>query len=229
MNCQECLAVLETGSLRELMPDSPVYAHASTCPDCARVTTLLRDREYEAATMFNNLGSTMHPATVAEHAIALSRRRRIGKIVTMMTGTALAATIWLAAQFTFIPMMNRADESNARTLHTETIPLHCLSPVQASDIINPYVRSHGSTYYVPSSGLGAITVRGTLGEISKSRELISEFENDASAACRASGAGFNGNAPVTPGPVTTGPVTTGPVTTAPVLAGDKLPSEPKKR
>jgi hypothetical protein len=213
MNCQECLAVLETGSLRELMPDSPVYAHASTCVDCARVTTLLRDREYEAATMFNNLRPASHPATIAESAIALSRRRRLGKIITMLTGTALAATIWLAAQFTFIPMMNRADAINAQTLHTETIALHCLSPEQASDIINPYVRSHGSAYFVPSSGLGAITVRGTLGEISKSREIISEFEDDASAACRASGTGFNGN---------------GAATTAPVLVGDKAPSEPKK-
>jgi hypothetical protein len=213
MNCQECLAVLETGSLRELTPESPVYTHAATCPECARVTTLLRDREYEAATMFNNLGPATHPVAVAESAIALSRRRRLGKIVTMLTGTALAATIWLAAQFTFIPMMNRGDESNARTLHTETISLHCLSPAQASDIINPYVRSRGSTYYVPSSGLGAITVRGTLAEISKSRELINEFEDDASAACRTSGTGVNGN---------------GAVTTVPVLAGDKAPSEPKK-
>jgi hypothetical protein len=199
--------------LRELTPESPVYAHASTCPDCARVTTLLRDREYDAATTFNNLRPATHPAAIAESAIAMSRRRRLGKIVTTLTGTALAATIWLAAQFTFIPMMNRADAISAQTLHTETIPLHCLSPEQASDIINPYVRSHGSAYYVPSSGLGAITVRGTLGEISKSRDLISEFENDAAAACRASGAGFSGS---------------GAVTTAPVLAGDKAPSEPKK-
>jgi hypothetical protein len=213
MNCRECLEALETGSLRELTPDSPVYAHAATCPDCARVTTVLRDREYAAATFLNNLAPTSHPAAVAEAAIALARRRRLGKVVTMITGTALAATIWLTMQFIFVPMMNHAEAGNATRLHTETISLTCLSPAQASDIINPYVRSHGSTYYIPSSGLAAITVRGTVAEISKSRDLISEFENSASAACRNPGAG---------------PAGPGSLTGAPVLAGDKAPSVPQK-
>ena len=213
MNCQECLAVLETGSLRELTPDSPVYAHAATCPDCARVTTVLRDREYEAATFLNNLAPASHPSVVAEAAIALARRRKLGKVVTMLTGTALAATIWLTMQFIFVPMMNHAEEGNATRLHTETIGLTCLSPEQASDIINPYVRSRGSTYYIPSSGLSAITVRGTSEEISKSRELIGEFENDQSAACRISGSGLSGS---------------GSLSGRPVLAGDKVPTTPEK-
>jgi hypothetical protein len=48
------------------------------------------------------------------------------------------------------------------------------------------VRSHGSTFYLPSSGLSAITVRGTIKELRKSHELISQFENDPSAACHLS-------------------------------------------
>ncbi len=54
---------------------------------------------------------------------------------------------------------------------------------QAADIINPYVRSHGSAYYLPTTGISAITVRGTLQELSKSRNLIHDFENDPKAAC----------------------------------------------
>jgi type II secretory pathway component GspD/PulD (secretin) len=70
------------------------------------------------------------------------------------------------------------------TLLTETIPLSCLSPQQAADIINPYVRNRGSTYYIPTSGISAITVRGTALELARSRDIIRKFESDPAAACR---------------------------------------------
>ena len=186
MTCQECLAVLATGSLRELTPESPVMSHAATCPECSRVTTQLRERELHAADMFNSLPPLSNPLTIAETAAGMGRRRRKGRIVVMITGTALAATIWIAAATTVIPALNRADVRVASDLRTETIQLSCLSPKQAGDIISPYVRSHGSTFYLPSSGLSAITVRGTIKELRKSHDLISQFENDPSAACHLS-------------------------------------------
>ena len=76
------------------------------------------------------------------------------------------------------------NENIMATLRTETIPLSCLSPQQAADIINPYIRSRSSAFYLPSSGISAITVRGTAEELVKSRNLIREFENDPAAACR---------------------------------------------
>jgi hypothetical protein len=79
--------------------------------------------------------------------------------------------------------LNRSDLNIATALHTETMQLSCLSPQQAADIINPYVRSHGSTYYLPTTGISAITVRGTLEELRKSRNLIHDFESDPKAAC----------------------------------------------
>ncbi|HUR00544.1 MAG TPA: hypothetical protein VM166_13910 [Gemmatimonadaceae bacterium] len=186
MTCQECLAVLATGSLRELTPDSPVMSHAADCPDCARVTTQLRERESYAADLFNTLPSMSNPVSIAETAAGMGRRRRKGRIVVMITGTALAATIWIAAATTVIPALNRSDIRVASDLRTETIQLSCLSPKQAGDIISPYVRSHGSTFYLPSSGLSAITVRGTIKELRVAHELISQFENDPSAACHLS-------------------------------------------
>jgi hypothetical protein len=186
MTCQECLAVLATGSLRDLTPDSPAMSHAATCPDCSRVSTQLRERESYAANLFNSLPSMSNPMTIAEIAVAMGRRRRKGRIIVMITGTALAVTIWIVAATTVIPALNRSDVRVASDLHTETIQLSCLSPKQAGDIISPYVRSHGSTFYLPSSGLSVITVRGTIKEIRKSRELISQLENDPSAACHLS-------------------------------------------
>jgi hypothetical protein len=133
--------------------------------------------------LFNSIAPISHPLTIAETAAGMGRRRRKGRFVVMITGTALAVTIWVAAATTVIPALNRADVRVASDLRTETIQLSCLSPEQAGDIISPYVRSHGSTFYLPSSGISAITVRGTMKELRKSQELISEFENDPSAAC----------------------------------------------
>src|SRR3981081_976037 len=178
MHCTEVLAALSTSSLRDMAPDSAVMLHCDTCPDCARVTTILRDREYEAATVLNGLPSMSNPIAVAEQSVIASKRRRLGHVAVMISGTALVVTIWIAAALTVIPALNQSDLNIATALHTETMQLSCLSPQQAADIINPYVRSHGSTYYLPTTGISAITVRGTLEELRKSRNLIHDFESD---------------------------------------------------
>ena len=182
MTCEECLSELATGSLREMATDSPVMQHCASCPDCSRLTTLLRDREYTAANVLNNLAPMNNPITVAEASVSTAHRRRIGQVVVMVSGAALVITIWIAAATTIFPAMRHNDNLMV-TLRTETIPLSCLSPKQAADIINPYIRSHSSAYFIPSSGISAITVRGTAEELGRSRALIRDFENDPAAAC----------------------------------------------
>ncbi len=184
MTCQECLDALSTESLREMTPDSALMKHCATCPDCARLTTMLRDKEYETATVLNGLPSMSNPLTVSETAVRIAHRRRIGRIAVMFSGAALAATVAIVGATIVVPALNEGDAVKRSTLATETMPLSCLSPQQAADIINPYVRSRGSVYYIPSSGIAAITVRGTREELAKSRNLIAEFEQDPSAACR---------------------------------------------
>jgi hypothetical protein len=147
------------------------------------VTTVLREKEYETATLLNSLPPISNPLTVAENAMGIARRRRMGGVVVWMTGAALAATIWVVAATLVIPALNRSDMRIASELRTETMPLSCLSPQQAADIINPYVRSPGSTYYIPSTGISAITVRGRPDELAKSRDLIEHFERAPTAAC----------------------------------------------
>ena len=182
MNCTEALSTLSTASLRDLTPDSPLMLHCGDCPDCARVTTALREREYDAASVLNGLPPLSNPIAIAEQSALISRRRHIGNIAMLVTGIVLVLTTWGALSLSVIPALNNA--GGAPTLLTETIQLSCLSPKQAGDIISPYVRSHGSAYYLPSSGLSAITVRGTRWEIDKSRGLLGEFENDPNASCR---------------------------------------------
>ena len=183
MNCNECLAALETESLREMAPDSPVLQHCATCPDCARLTTLLRDKEYETATILNSLPPMSNPLTVGENAVSTAKRRRLGRVAVVISGAALAVTVFLVAMTVVIPAF-QDDGGRAVGLSTETMGLTCLSPQQAGDIIEPYIRGQRSRYFTPTSGISTITVRGTPAELAKSRELIRQFENDPSAACR---------------------------------------------
>ncbi len=222
MNCTEVLATLSTASLRDMTADSAVMLHCDTCPDCARVTTILRDREYEAATVLNGLPPMSNPIAVAEQAVIASKRRRLGRVAVIASGTALVATIWIAASLTIIPALNVADARRVSSLHTETIPLTCLSPQQAADIINPYVRSHGSTYYIPTTGISAITVRGSLAEIAKSRNLIHDFESDPKAACHVAEGSLIDK-------VTQATLLKADRNSAPVIAPDKATTPPKTK
>ncbi|MDQ6770029.1 MAG: hypothetical protein M3Z54_08580 [Gemmatimonadota bacterium] len=220
MNCAEVLTALSTASLRDMASDSAVMVHCDTCPDCACVTTMLRDKEYEAATILNGLPPMSNPIAVAEQSMLTARRRSMGRVAVLITGGALAATIWIAAALTIIPALNVADARRMPILHTETMQLTCLSPQQAADIINPYVRSHGSIYYLPSSGIAAITVRGTSQELSKSRNLIHDFESDPSAACHLP------RATKLPKPL---PRISDAENVAPVLAPATIPAGPKRK
>ena len=185
MTCEQCLSALETESLRDMTADSAVMQHCATCPDCARVTTMVRDKEYETATILNSLPPMSNPLLVAETAGLTAHRRRVGSFV--VTGSAIAGAIiiWIVSATMVIPALQRTEViGGPATLRTETMNLSCLSPQQAADIIDPYVRSNRSRYYIPASGIAAITVRGTPDELAKSRTLIHKFENDPSAACR---------------------------------------------
>src|SRR6267378_4019836 len=135
MNCTEALATLSTASLRDMTPDSAVMLHCDTCPDCARVTTLLRDREYDAATVLNGLPPMSNPITVAEQSVITSRRRRLGRVAVLASGAALVVTIWIAASLTIIPALNVADARRVTRLGTETISMTCLSHRQAAGLL----------------------------------------------------------------------------------------------
>jgi hypothetical protein len=183
MNCRECLEELATGSLRELTQESAVSRHAATCPDCGPLLTQLRDREYQAATVLNTLPPLSNPISVAETAGRLARRRRIGRVVVTLTAIALGLTIWFAADTMISDFGHKP--FTVDMLRTETIALTCLSPEQAGEIISPYVRSNGSTYYVPPAGVSAITVRATPSELQQVHSLLRDFDGGRHSSCNA--------------------------------------------
>jgi len=250
MTCEECLSALETESLREMTADSAVMQHCATCPDCARVTTMVRDKEYETATVLNGLPPMSNPLTVAETAGQTAQRRRVGGVVVMLSAIAGAIIIWIVSATMIVPTLFRTGVIGSGPppggLRTETIQLSCLSPAQAADIISPYVRGHGSTWNVPNSGMSFITVRGTPDELAKSRDLITKFERDPNAACRATATRLrntmesvdramkeaNRDREATPSPDPPsgkGPSLLGPGTGTTLLTPDKATMAPKKR
>ena len=232
MTCAEVLETLSTASLRDMPADSAIMAHCATCPDCARVTTLLREKEYEAASVLNGLPPMSNPLTLAEESVVTSKRRRVGRIAVFGTGAALVATIWIAASLTIFPELIHDDGPSASELRTETMQLTCLSPQQAADIVNPYVRSHGSNWWIPKSGISAITIRGTGNELAKSRDLIAQFETDPGAACKIKG--VEGNPIADPAvsvdvdPATRPVIAGEPAPALPPKVIDKVPTAPKK-
>ena len=188
MTCEECLSALETESLRDMTADSAVMQHCATCPECARVTTMVRDREYETATILNSLPPMSNPLMVAETAGLTAHRRRVGGFVVMGSAIAGAIVIWIVSATMIVPALYRGGVIGSGPppggLRTETMQLSCLSPQQGEEIIRPYITSRGSMVRPVVSGISAITVRGSPEEIAKSRNLIHEFERDPNAACR---------------------------------------------
>ncbi|HEY1953142.1 MAG TPA: hypothetical protein VGG76_10075 [Gemmatimonadaceae bacterium] len=186
MTCQECIEELSTRSLRELPADSAVMEHCATCPDCSRLTTRLREREYEAANILNNLPPMSSPLAVAEHAAMLSRRRSAGRIVVVLSAIAGALVVWVVSATMVVPALSRASlwPWPSGPLGMETIRLACITPDQASDVIRPYLRSRARIYYTTVSGAPAITVRATPAELARSRTLIQESENASKGECQ---------------------------------------------
>jgi hypothetical protein len=148
------------------------------------------------------------------------------------TGAALVATIWIAASLTIFPELIHSD-SPPSELRTESMQLTCLSPQQAADLINPYVRSHGSNWYIPKSGISVITIRGTGDELAKSRDLIAQFETDPGAACKIKGG--EGNPIADPAvsvdvdPAMRAVIAGEPAPALPAKVTDKVPTAPKRK
>jgi hypothetical protein len=232
MTCAEVLETLSTASLRDMPADSAVMVHCAACPDCARVTTLLREKEYEAASVLNGLPPMSNPITLADESVVTSKRRRAGRIAVIGTGAALVVTIWIAASLTIFPELIHSD-SLPSELRTESMQLTCLSPQQAADLINPYVRSHGSNWYIPKSGISVITIRGTGDELAKSRDLIAQFETDPGAACKIKGG--EGNPIADPAvsvdvdPAMRAVIAGEPAPALPAKVTDKVPTAPKRK
>jgi hypothetical protein len=104
----------------------------------------------------------------------------MGSAVVTLASIALGLSIWFAAS-TLIPGIIDGGHGMGG-LQTETIPLSCLSPQQAGDIISPYVRGRGRIYYT-APGVSAITVRASPSETWQIKDVLKNFDNPRATTC----------------------------------------------
>ena len=183
MNCQECLATLSTASALELEQSDAARSHYAACPDCSRVTSLVVGAERELASNLNKVAFKVPASITAETAIAIAKRRRIGKALAVVFAALIAVTLWITWIQVIVPSMQATAELARPNLVTETLKLRCLSSEQAGDLISPYVRSNGSLYYVAKPPLKILTVRATPEELREVRTLLDRFDSPGEGGC----------------------------------------------
>ena len=185
MNCQECLAVVATGSVAELEHNDAVRRHYSACPECSRVVRSVAEGEKDLAAVLNAIPSRVPATVTAETAIAVARRRKIARLLSIAFAALIVVTLWITWVRVIVPGMQATAELARSNLITETIKLECLSSEQAGDLISPYVRTNGSLYYIAKPPLRVITVRATAEELRNVRTVLERFDNSSETACAA--------------------------------------------
>jgi len=183
MNCKECLAALAESSVIEIHQNGSVREHSATCPECARVATLVMGAERDLAFAFNSIVSQVPATRTAEAAVTIEKRRRAGWLVSVAAALALVVVLWVVWIRVLVPGARATAELATINQHTMTAGLDCLTSQQAGDLISPYVRSNGSVWYASKPPMKVITVRGTAEELKKVRELLQRFDNSTHAEC----------------------------------------------
>lgn len=183
MTCQECLSTLATASVIEIDQSDGARQHCATCEDCSRVIRLITESEHDLAVALDRISSSVPATQTAETAIALARRRRTGKVLSIVFAVLIAITLWITWIQVIVPSMRATAEIAAGNHLTETIKLRCLSSDQAGELISPYVRSSGSVYYPAKPPMRVITVRGTPEELRTVKALLHKFDDPDETTC----------------------------------------------
>jgi hypothetical protein len=101
----------------------------------------------------------------------------------MMCARLVLLTIAVAAGSTFSVSLAHAQRVTAdtlpfgaRQLPVQTFALKHLDVKDAARLVAPYLQSPASGAFEAASGLGVITIRGTLQELERAKELLAEFD-----------------------------------------------------
>jgi hypothetical protein len=175
ITCAECLSAVLVADSANMEAASAVGRHCTTCPDCMRVVTQVRERERNAASTLGDAQMSALPSVVAREALVGSRRRtahfwRIGMFA------ALVATASLGIVTQVVPALRRSGRIGpSDPVVTMTIELKCITSSQASDLATPYLRSKGPAIY-EARDLSAVTLRGVSIEVTQAKRAIDEFD-----------------------------------------------------
>ena len=183
MTCAECLMLIETGPVADIVLSDDVRLHVDSCQHCSHAVTIIAEAERELAVFLASAASEIPARQTAENAVAAATRRAAGKMV----AGGMIVLMMLALWFTWIRVIAPGVRDTQALVKdnnvTVTIPLTCLSSQQAGDLISPYVRSNGSLYWVAKPPMRFISVRATPEELQTARALIAQFDRPGSTSC----------------------------------------------
>ena len=183
MTCDAYLSFLSTAPIGEPLL-APMAEHVSACPDCERVTRLLVEREHALKAAYERLDSGSPPLLTAEAALTTARRRWLARLIGLGLGILFLAILATFAR-QLVPPGARPGALGGG-LSAETFRLHCLTPVQAGELIQPYLRANGSAYYTSERTAGIITVRSTEEEMMKTRSVLDRYDTPGGGVCAVS-------------------------------------------
>ena len=169
-----------------------LQAHLATCERCASAAALVATADRTLAAVLAGDAARRPASAVAAHAWATVHRAWYRRWLTAALCLTAVALVWLLAWVLVVPELRRLTAAPPPVV-TETFSLACLSPEQAASIIRPYLPAPENPRWqaerfdvVPArGGIRAITVRAPHEVIARVPAVLSRFERDADAACRA--------------------------------------------
>lgn len=184
MRCEECMRLVLDADTERLEDLSGVAEHVGGCDQCRLAAQLIVDAEHEVRRQLKETRSRRSDAEVIRAVVASVERRRRARIV-YVTLLIVMLPIAAFAASRVVGSLVRAKQEALPDLETVTLTVNCVTPAEAGELIQPYLRSHGSIYRVGTGSLSVITVRATDKEIAQVRELLSRFDSASRDRCAA--------------------------------------------
>ena len=182
MTCEEYLAAMGSAPIAEVNQAAEARAHFESCPECSKMLTVVEDGERGLAASLDGAKSIISPTQTAEVAMATAQRRRIGRFAAIGLALTIAVVLWITVVRVIVPSARETAQLASSNLVTQTIKLRCMSSFQAGDLINPYVRSNGSAYYIVDGPF--ITVRASAAELVKVKALLAQLDDPSQMKCK---------------------------------------------
>ena len=174
MNCDDYLSLLETLPVEDLV-HGRAGEHAAGCQDCERVTRVVAERERYMLMAFDDIQHSAPAAQTAAKALTASRRRKVAIFYNIGLGVVTVAIIGSV-------MVSRIFPRNSTLILTETFRLQCLSPMQAAELVRPYIPAMGSIF-IRDESLGVLNVSAPEAQMATVRSVLDRYDTPARAQC----------------------------------------------
>ena len=178
MKCDEYLQLLSTLPVEELT-DGRSGDHLGSCAECNRATRVVVERERNMVLALAGMSSGVHPLSTTQSAVALARRRKVGRWV--MGGLVVILLAFggiVVSRFVFPTetSLGMGGEIN------QAFRPQCLSVTAAADLLRQQVPSRTLRISM-RLGSSLVWVSGTLGDMMRVRSVLDRYDNSTASTC----------------------------------------------